>query len=158
MQDNVINSPLTVDNWKVKHVHNLSTGESDLIEWHEGQVEMGQTDKHKYLGFFLSSRGDNLVNINEMRKKSIWIKRKIFTRLDGLHLKKYYFECGLIFLNVMLRSSILYACETYYNLTEIQIRQLERIEEGYLRTLFQTSTGCPLFQMYLEGGHAPARF
>ena len=58
----------------------------------------------------------------------------------------------------MLRSSILYACETYYNLTEIQIRQLERIEEGYLRTLFQTSTGCPTVQLYLETGHAPARF
>ena len=119
---------------------------------------MGQTSKHKYLGFFLSNRGDNLVHISEMKKKSIWIIRKIFTRLNGLQLKKYYFESGIIFLNVMLRSSILYACETYYNLTEMQIRQLERIEEGYLRKLFKTSTGCPLVQLYLEAGHAPARF
>ena len=58
----------------------------------------------------------------------------------------------------MLRSSILYACETYYNLTESQIRQLERIEEGYLRQMFKTTAGCPTAQLYLESGHIPARF
>ena len=75
-----------------------------------------------------------------------------------MHLKKYYFECGVIFLNVMLRSSIFYACETYYNLKETEIRQLERIEECFLRKLFKTSKGCPISQLYLEAGHTPARY
>ena len=61
----------------------------------------------KVIGFVLSDTGDNLVNICEMKKKSIWIIRKLFMRLEGLHLQKYYFECGIIFLNVILRSSIL---------------------------------------------------
>ena len=64
----------------------------------------------------------------------------------------------MIFLNVILKSSILFACETYYNLTEAQIRQLERIEEGFIRKLLKTSTGCPIVQLYLETGHIPARF
>ena len=58
----------------------------------------------------------------------------------------------------MLRSSILYASETYYGLTEQQIRQIERIEEEFLRKLFKTSKGCPIAQLYLESGHIPARF
>ena len=58
----------------------------------------------------------------------------------------------------MLRSSILYACETYYNLKESEVRQLERIEESYLRQMFKTSKGCPITQLYLESGHIPARF
>ena len=58
----------------------------------------------------------------------------------------------------MLRSSILYACETYYNLKETEIRQIERIEENYMRQLLHTRKGCPLKQMYLEMGHFPARF
>ena len=45
-------------------------------------------------------------------------------------MRKYYFECGMLFMNVMLRSSILYASETYYNLKENEIRQLERVEEN----------------------------
>ena len=149
---------LSVDNWSVKYEHNKSMGENTLIETYNGQVNMEHESSHKYLGFVLSSKGDNLVNINAMKRKSIWVIRKIFMRLDSLHLKNYYFECGIIFLNVFLRSTILYACETYYNLKETQIRQLERIEEGYLRKLFQTSKGCPIVQLYLESGHIPARF
>ena len=58
----------------------------------------------------------------------------------------------------MLRPSILYACETYYNLTEPQIRQLERIEELFLGKVFKTSKSCPIVQLYLEVGHVPAHF
>jgi hypothetical protein len=73
-----------------------------------------------------------------MKTKSIWIINKIFNKLDCLTLSKYYFECGIIFLNIMLRSSILYASECYYDLKETELRQLERIEEGFLRRLFKT--------------------
>ena len=157
-QDAVINNHLTVDKWVVEHVQNKSTGENDMIEKYEGRVNIEKTDNQKYLGFVLSSTGDNMVNISAMRTKSIWIIRKIFQKLDSLHLQKYYFECGLIFLNVMLRSSIFYACETYYHLKETEIRQLERIEECFLRKLFKTSKGCPISQLYLEAGHTPARY
>ena len=112
MQKVMKTNNLSVDEWKVEHIKNTTTGEIDFVESYEGQVEMENTKTHKYLGFVLSNIGDNLVNINSMKNKSIWIIRKIFTRLDGLHLKKYYFESAIIFLNVMLRSSVLYACET----------------------------------------------
>ena len=154
----VLNSPLKVDSWKVEHEDNPVTGESELVETYEGLVTIGQAAKYKYLGFMISSSGDNMENIIEMKKKSTWIIRKIFNRLDLLNLKQYYFECGLIFLNVMLRSSILYACEAYYNLKENEVRQLERIEENFLRKLFKTTSGCPISQLYLEAGHTPARY
>ena len=63
-----------------------------------------------------------------------------------------------LFLNIMLRSSILYACETYYNLKETEIRILERIEEQFMRKLLKTNKSCPISQMYLELGQSPARF
>ena len=85
-------------------------------------------------------------------------KKKNISKLRDLNLQKYYFECAIIFLNVMLRSSILYGCETYYNLKETEIRQLERIEESFLRKMFGTNKGCPITQLYLESGHVPARF
>ena len=58
----------------------------------------------------------------------------------------------------MLRSSILYGCETYYNLKENEIRSLEMIEEGFLRELVKTGKGCPLSQLYAEFGLIPARY
>ena len=127
--ESILNSHLQVDNWKVEHEDNPETNESDLVETYEGMVSIGKTEKHKYLGFMISNTGDNMANITEMKNKSIGIIRKIFNKLESLNLKQYYFECALIFLNVMLRSSILYACETYYDLKELEICQLERIEE-----------------------------
>ena len=155
---NVPNNDLMVDCWKVKYKDNPSTGSYEMVETYEGMECIGKTEKQKYLGFFLSSFGDNMVNIKEMKNKSIWLMRKIFTKLNDLNLKNYYFECAVIFLNVMLRSSILYACETYYNLKESEVRQLERIEESYLRQMFKTLKSCPITQLYLESGHIPARF
>ena len=53
-------------------------------------------------------------------------------------------------MNAMLRSSILYACETYYDLKEQEIHQLARIKEEFLRELLKTSKGCPITQIYLD--------
>ena len=119
---------------------------------------MEKTTSQKYLGFVLSSTGDNMVNISHMKSKSVGIIRQIFNRLESLNLQKYYFECAIILMNCMLRSSILYAAETYYNMTEKQLRELERIEEGFLRKLLKTSKSCPIVILYLSVGIIPARF
>ena len=75
-------SKLTVDKWEVKYNHNTLTGEDMLVESYIGEENMESTNSHKYLGFVLSSTGDNSVNINAMKRKSIWLIRKIFVRLD----------------------------------------------------------------------------
>ena len=46
----------------------------------------------------------------------------------------------------------------YYNLTENQLRSIERIEEGFLRKILKTTKGCPIVQLYLETGQWLARF
>ena len=58
----------------------------------------------------------------------------------------------------MLRNSIRYACEAYYDLMENDLRQLEWIAEMFLRTLFEISKESPISQLYQEVGHNPARF
>ena len=87
---NTLNCELFVDSWNVQYKENVNTGELDLIETYIGQVPMEQTDKHKYLGFVLSCSGDNMANVNEMRKKSIGVIRNILNRLESLNLKRYY--------------------------------------------------------------------
>ena len=157
-RNSFLDGQLFVDKWDVVFEDNPETGNEELIETHAGQTPIGNTQEQKYLGFVLSGRGDNMANIKAIRNKSIGIIRKIMNKLNCLNLLNYYFECALIFLKVMLRASILYACEAYYNLTEMQIRQIERIEEGYLRQVLKTARGCPIVQMYLEVGLVPARF
>ena len=150
-------SDLTVDSWEVKYEYNPETGSISLVKTFSGVEKIEQTTTPTYLGFVLSSTGDNMAHINMVKKKSIGVVKKIFNRLNGLSLQKYYFECSMIFLNVMLRPSILYGCDMMYNLKEIEIRHIERIEESYLRKVLNTTRGCPIVQLYLEMGHTPAR-
>ena len=155
---NILNSDLVVDNWDVEYVDNLDTGDYDLVETYEGQVSIEQTEQHRYLGFVISNSGNNMVNIRSIKNKSIGIIKQIFKRLESLNLRRYYFECGMVFMNSMLRSSILYASETYHNLKEKELREIERIEEQFMRKLLNTSKGCPITQLYLTLGQIPARF
>jgi hypothetical protein len=155
---NVINTELKVDYWNEDYVENEETGDSDLVEQYMGEVTIGKTKEQKYLGFVLSYDGNNMTNINSIKKKSNGVIRTIMQKLEVMKLKKYYHECALIFMNVMIRGSILYASETHYNLTENQLRNIERIEEKYLRQVLNTSKGCPIVQLYLETGQWPARF
>ena len=155
---NTLNHELYVDSWKVEYQENLDTGEDDLIETYMGPTPIKMTNQQKYFGFVLSSTVNNMANISQIKKKSIGIVRKIMNRLNSLNLQKYYFECAVVLMNSMLRGSILYACEMYYNLKEGELRQIERIEEGYLRKVFKTTKGCPITQLYLEIGQIPARF
>ena len=155
---NAINNELLVDGWKETFVDNIETGECDLVDEYIGEIPIEETEEQKYLGFILSSKGDNMANINAIKKKSIGVIRTIMNKLDSLKLRQYYFECSIIFMNVILRGSILYASETYYNLTEMQLRKVERIEEEYLRKVLKTSKGCPIVQMYLAVGQWPAQF
>ena len=156
--ESIIDSVLMDDNWKIEYEDNSTTGEADLVETYSGQIAIKKTDEQKYLGFVLSSKGENMANINQIKKKSIGLVRKIINRLNSLNLKKYFFECAIILMNSMLRPSILYAAEMYYNLKEPELRQIERIEESFLRKILNTTRGCPIIQLYLEIGQYPARF
>ena len=143
-EENCMNTELLVDSWEQNYKENTKTGELELVENYIGEVPIGKTTEYKYLGFMISAKGDNMVNINAMKRKSIGIIRTLIQKLEDMKLKNYYFECAMIFFNVRLRGSILYASETYYNLTENNLRNIERIEETFLRKVLKTSKGCPI--------------
>ena len=134
------------------------TCSNDLQEEYEGRVPMQSVNSAMYLGHFISNRNDNMVHIQYVKGKSIGIIKSIFIYLNKLNLGKFNFECGIILMKSLLRTSILYSIETVYNLQESEMRQIEQIEEQYLRQLINTQKGCPLSQLYLEFGVYPARF
>ena len=74
------------------------------------------------------------------------------------NLGTYTIECAFIYMESLLRGSILYAAEAYYNLSEIELRKLERIEEDCLRQLLKTGRNCPIAILYLDCGWTPGRF
>ena len=73
-------------------------------------------------------------------------------------LGKYTIECGFIYLNSLLRGSILYGAEAMIDIKESDFRKIEQIEEDQMRLLFETTLNCSIHLLYLESGQVPARF
>ena len=117
---------------------------------------MMKVGKLKYLGFVISEDASNVPNISEKKNKSIGIIRSIINMIKGLGV--YAIKNGIIYLNSLLRGSILYAAETYYSLSERNYRSIEIIEEECIRKILETGIHCPISLLYLETGHIPARF
>ena len=147
----VFETDLFIDHWKETH-----NEQGHHEETFEGKVKMTNVTEQKYLGYVLSDNGSNMNNIMAKQNRAIGIKKDIQYLVKGLG--KYTLEGGMIYLNSLLRSSILFAAETMYDTKEVEYRLIERIEEDLLQKIFKTGSGCPIFQLYLESGHIPARF
>ena len=111
-------SVLYVDKWNMTFHEDKSTGDTYFNETYEGLVPIKNADTHIYLGHVISNSGDNSANIKERTRKALVNRRKIFSRLESIYLGEYYFECAIVLMLCMLRSSLLYSAETYYNLKE----------------------------------------
>ena len=54
-KDDLVDTELFVDNWAVEHKDNTTTGDSEIEEKFLGEIPMGRTEEHKYLGYVISS-------------------------------------------------------------------------------------------------------
>ena len=144
-------SELFVDSWQLQH-----TEEGDTEENFIGKVRMEEKDSLLYLGYMLSQKGSNLPNIGHKNQKSIGTQNQIPKLIEPLG--PYRYESAFIYLQSLLRSSILYGSETMNNVKEVEWRELERIEESVMLKIFKTLRSCSRHLLYLEAGIIPARF
>ena len=109
-----------------------------------------------YLGHVLSKAGKNMPNIIHKQKKTIVTQKQIVKLVEPLSV--YTFESAVIYVESLLRSSILYSSEAMINIKEIEYRALEKIEESILQKIVGTTRSCSRHLLYLEFGMIPARF
>ena len=95
-----------------------------------------------------------MKNIDAQKVKAIVKKRQIMKMSSGLGM--FTFEGAFVYLNSILRSSVLFGCETDHNLKLNQVREIERIEEDLMINILQQKVSIHL--LYLESGQIPVRF
>ena len=142
---------LSVDAWKLEH-----TKSGNLKEEFTGKVDISDENSLMYLGYVLSNKGSNLPNISHKKNKSIGTQKQIPKLIESLGV--YTFESAMIYIESLLRSSLLYASETMHNVKEVEWRALEATEEAVIQKVCGTLRSCPRHMLYLETGFVPARF
>ena len=142
---------LSVDSWEMKHEDN-----GDISENFTGKQAMQEEDSLLYLGHVISKNGGNMSNIIGRRNNSIGTEKQILKIIKGLG--PYTFEGAFIYIQSLIRTSLLYGSETMYNITEKELRAIESIEESAIQKSLKTKRSCPKHILYLESGIYPARY
>jgi hypothetical protein len=88
-------SDLYVDGWKIQEVSEVETGNTRLIDEHDGLHEMKEVNNEKYLGDILSSDGKNAKNISARKNRGQGVVNQIMTMLEGICFGKFYFEVAM---------------------------------------------------------------
>ena len=65
---------------------------------------------------------------------------------------------SLTLMNLILRGTILYAADMFYNLKENELRNIDRIEIDFMRKILKTTEGCPITSFYLVFGQTTTKF
>ena len=144
-------SELFVDKWTLEHLE-----DGTIKEEFFGKVPMKEEESFVYLGHVLSKDGKNMPNIIHKQHKVIGTQKQIAKLVEPLSL--YTFESTVIYVESLIRSSILYSSEAMINIKESEYRALEQIEESVLQKILNTSRSCSRHLLYLELGMMPARF
>ena len=149
---------LKLDEWDIKSVEDINTGEKMQVDEFLGASRLESTDSEKYLGDIISKNGSNTKNIESRRTKGIGIVNQIMSKLEGTIFGPYYFEVGLILRGSNLINGILTNAEAWYGMKTSEIEQLEMVDEMMLRRFLEAGKCTPKEMLHLETGTLPLRF
>ena len=149
---------LFVDTWKLEESEEYDTGRKTFVDVIDNEHKIEPSDEEKYLGDILTTDGKNVRNIAARRSRGIGNVDKIFTYINDVFLGPYYFEAALLYRSSLLLNSILINSESWYNVSEADIQQLEAVDNIFHRRVLETSSSTPISIMHLELGTLPIRF
>ena len=63
-----------------------------------------------------------------------------------------------MYLDYLIKNSVCYAAEIYYNISENELKMLEQIVENCMKEIISTGINVPLSILYLDLGQVPAKY
>ena len=149
---------LYVDGWKMQEVQDELTGDLMCKETFDGEHELDVSNVEKYLGQILSNDGSNVKNVARRAGKGSGMVNTIESIISNVPGGKFHFEIAVIMRNAYLISSMLSCSETWYNVTENDLRKLEQVDESLMRKIFNCSSQVTSEILSLELGLLPVRY
>ena len=147
-----------IDTWDAK-TDERTKSILDVVDVESDSHSMEMKDNWKYLGDILSSDGKNDANIKERVNRGLGAVTNICQTMKDLCLGPFYYEAAIILRSSLLLSTVLSNSESWVNLTQKNVEDLEAIDENFLRKIFcDAHTKTPLETLYLETGCVPIRF
>ena len=142
---------LFLDTWKIEESDEFNSGREVLNDVIDEEYKIEHSEEERYLGDLITSDGKNSKNMAARKAKGIGIVDKIFSILNDVFFGPYFFQAALI-----LRDSLLNS-ESWYNMTDTDIKQLEAVDNMLHRRILETPKTTPISILHLELGTTPIR-
>ena len=118
---------------------------------------MVESDKAKYLGNFISSKGGVTDTIDDRRNKGWGKVAQVMGILESVDFGARRVEVGLLLRKAILVSSLLFTAETWSGLTERDLVRLEQVDQALLDRLMKGHSKSPREFAHLETGSLKLR-
>ena len=112
----------------------------------------------KYLGDIISSDLKNKKNITDKTNKGVGNVNKILTSLNERPYGRHTYKAAKLLREGMLLGSMLTNCESWINITESDLKDLEKPDTMLQRKLLSSSGNPSKAFMYLELGITPVKY
>ena len=126
---------LFLDTWKIENVEEYETGKTVLEDVTDDDHKIEKSEEERYLGDLISSDGRNSKNMKARKGKGNGIINQIMSFLSDVFFGPFYFQVAVMLRTTKLLSSILLNSESWYNLTDSDINELETVDNILLRKI-----------------------
>ena len=112
----------------------------------------------KYLGEIICSDGSNNKNVTDRRNRGFGTVKELQKMLDTMCLGPHMFKKAVVLRDSMLVGTLLSCSEAWYNITEVQLGQLEQVDKSLWCNLLEIARTVPYDLVCLELGIEPLRY
>ena len=116
---------------------------------------MQEVTEDRYLGDILSSDGRNTKCIKERISKGVGIQNQILNLLEMISFGPFHFEIAVLLRNSMLIPGTLTNAEIWYNFSNSEIQEFEKMDKMFFSKLLEVPATTPYEAYYLELGVLP---
>ena len=109
-----------------------------------------KVSQDKYLGDIISSDGKNDSNMKSKASSGMGAISNIMNIMREVSLGDFYFSIGMLLRQTIFLSTLLLNAETWVNLTENDINELEKIDKVLIKRIFEAPSTTPIKSLYLE--------
>ena len=110
------------------------------------------------MGEIISSDGTNTQNIAARKQRGFGTVKEICKMLDNMCLGPYMLQKAIILRNSMLVGTLLTCSEVWYNVTEVELGQLEQVDKFLWSSILEVARTVPYDLVCLELGIEPLRY
>ena len=139
-------------------IDSFKKNEPSIDDVYSGEHTLDNVNDERYLGDIICKNNKNDKNVSTRVAKGIGIIKQIESILSDICFGKHYFKVAKLLRQALFLNSILLNVEVWYNVTQDNLKELEKVDIILLRKFLEFPIITLVIIIHLEIGTMTIRF